>query len=113
MPIFNQINNLVRWTSGLNLGDFKQNNICLNVGSTAQESTLALCCIASKGLYPYFTVTFYRQKTLWYQTVLDSFVFQSQLDISTSLEGQMCGKSEFVYLWEHLGLVELIEAVFV
>jgi len=41
------------------------------------------------------------------------FVFQSQHDISTSLEGQMCGKSEFVYLWEHLGLVELIEAVFV
>jgi len=32
MPIFNQINNLVRWTSGLNLGDFKQNKARLNVG---------------------------------------------------------------------------------
>ena len=38
MPIFNQINNFVRWTSGLNLGDFKENNVRLNVGYTRVHS---------------------------------------------------------------------------
>jgi hypothetical protein len=47
------------------------------------------------------------------RTVLDCVMCQSLCDLNTSLEGQMCGESEFVSLWERLGSVELIEAAFV
>jgi hypothetical protein len=62
---------------------------------------------------PLFYCHFVLAEGLTLPIMLGAVMFQSLHDFSTSLEGEMCGESEFVSLWEHLGLVELIEAVFV